>query len=206
MELRRLPAIPPCGRGINSCTPNRESDSMTTMEQGGKGTGSLSPGAGEAPEVMPVAGYLKAARTELRSGRLREAYYVMSAACASYPDHPLILSYFGWLQAVVEKRPRSGVTYCRRAVANFRTADPQIAGTVYPVLYLNLGRTLLLSGRKKEAVDTFGKGLIYDRSHRDLRKEISALGIRKRPVFPFLSRSNPINKLFGKLRSGRTVH
>ena len=156
--------------------------------------------------IIPVAGYLKAARTALRNNRLKEAYSVMFAACSAYPDHPLVLSYFGWLQAVVEKKPRSGVTFCRRAVMTFRTADQRTADTVYPVLYLNLGRTLLLSGRKKEAVESFSKGLTFDRRNCELRREMAALGIRKQPAISFLSRSNPLNRLLGRLRGGRTVH
>jgi len=151
---------------------------------------------------LPAAEYLKAARAQLRDGRLKEAYSVVLKACSAYPTHPLILSYYGWLQAVVDKKPRSGVTFCRRAFTNFKTSDPHIAGSVYPILYLNLGRTLLLSGRKKEAVDSFGRGLTYDRSHRELRKEMRLLGVRKRPVLPFLSRSNPLNRLLGKMRNG----
>ena len=154
---------------------------------------------------LPAAEYIKAARTQLRDGRLKEAYSVVLKACNAYPTHPLILSYYGWLQAVVDKKPRSGVTFCRRAFTNFKTSDPHTAGNVYPILYLNLGRTLLLAGRKKEAVESFSRGLSYDRWHRELKKEIASLGIRKRPVLPFLSRSNPLNRLLGKIRRS-TAH
>jgi hypothetical protein len=170
------------------------------MEQKGTDKGHPSAGAESVPEAIPVVRYLKAARTQLRDGRLREAYSVMFSAFSAYPEHPLILSYYGWLQAVVDKRPRNGATHCRRAVANFKTSDKHIAESVYPILYLNLGRTLLLSGRKREAVETFRKGLTYDRWHRELRKEMTALGVRKQPVLPFLSRSNPLNKVLGRLR------
>ncbi len=154
---------------------------------------------------MPATEYLKAARVQLRDGRFKEAYTIVLKACNVHPTHPLVLSYYGWLQAVVDKKPRSGVTFCRRAFTNFKTADPHAAGSVYPVLYLNLGRTLLLSGRKKEALESFGRGLSYDRCHRELKKEMNALGIRRKPVLPFLSRSNPLNKLLGKVRHG-TAH
>ncbi len=158
-----------------------------------------------APVVIPAAEYLKAARTQLRTGRPKEAYSVVLRALSAHPNHPIILSYYGWLQAVVDKKPRSGVTFCRRAFTNFQTTDQHIASSVYPILYLNLGRTLLLSGRKKEAVESFGRGLTYDRWHKDLKKEMSSLGTRKRPVLPFLSRSNPLNRLLGKLRQGRAL-
>ncbi len=158
-----------------------------------------------AQASLPVVEYLKAARTQLRDGRPKAAYAVVLKACSIYPDHPVILSYYGWLQAVVDKKPRSGVTFCRRAFTTFKTSDPHIAGSIYPVLYLNLGRTLLLAGRKQEAVESFGRGLTYDRGHRELKKEMTSLGIRKSPVLPFLSRSNPLNRLLGKFRQGRPV-
>ncbi len=170
------------------------------MEQEETGGGARSSGP-ESPPDLSVSEYLKSVRTLLRSGRRKEAYSVLLKACSVYPSHPLILSYFGWLQAVIDKKPRSGVTFCRRALASFRTRDSYIAGSVYPVLYLNLGRALLLSGRKKEAVESFGKGLAYDRWHRELKQEMTALGIRKQPILPFLSRSNPVNRLLGRLRS-----
>ncbi len=176
------------------------------MDQNRTASGHPSQGPEASSEVLPAAEYLKAARMQLRNGRAKAAYSVVLKACSVHPDHPIILSYYGWLQAVVDKKPRSGVTFCRRAFTNFKTSDPHIAGTVYPVLYLNLGRTLLLSGRKKEAVESFGRGLTYDRWHKELKKEMTSLGIRKSPVLPFLSRSNPLNRLLGKLRNTKTVH
>ena len=88
---------------------------------------------------------------------------------------------------------------CRKAIVKFKTSDPDVAKTVYPFLYLNLGRTYLLAGKKKEAVESFTKGLSYERGHYDLKKEMKALGIRKKPILSILSRANPINKLAGKL-------
>ncbi len=172
------------------------------METEGSGGGARSSEPASSPQIS-AAEYLKSVRALLRSGRRKEAYSVLLQACNVYPSHPLILSYFGWLQAVIDKKPRSGVTFCRRALTSFKTEDSYIAGSVYPVLYLNLGRTLLLSGRKKEAIESFGKGLAYDRRHRDLRKEMTALGVRKQPILSFLSRSNPLNKVLGKLRGGK---
>ena len=104
----------------------------------------------------------------------------------------------------MDKRYQSGLAACRKAFVLFKTSDPGAAGRVYPVLYVNLGRTLLLAGRKKEAVDNFQKGLNYDRANVELKKEMQALGIRKQPPLPFLSRSNPVNRLIGKLLHGNS--
>lgn len=64
--------------------------------------------------------------------------------------------------------------------------------------YLNLGRILLLSNRKAEAVKVFRKGLNYELNH-EIVNELNKLGLRKPPIIPFLKRSNPINKYLGIL-------
>jgi tetratricopeptide (TPR) repeat protein len=143
--------------------------------------------------------YIKAARARLREGNHREAYGVLQQAIADYPENALILSYFGCLQAIVDRKYRSGIDACRRALALFKAPDKYSIGVIYPILYLNLGRACLAAGRKQEAIEAFIKGLKYDRSHRELKKELVLLGIRKQPVVPFLSRSNPINKYIGML-------
>ena len=151
------------------------------------------------PAELSAVEYIKAARTHIRNGRRREAYSILLQADASYPDHPIILSYLGWLQAVVDKKHRSGLAACRKAFVLFKTSDPHSAGRIYPVLYHNLGMTFLAAGRKKEAVESFQKGLRYDRHHGELRKEMKLLGTRKKSPIAFLSRSNPLNMIIGKL-------
>lgn len=154
----------------------------------------------DSPQIKPAIECVKEARALLRSGRRKDAYSILLQAGRHYPNHPVILSYCGWLQAVVDKKHQSGLAACRKAFVFFKTSDPAAAGRVYPVLYVNLGRTLLLAGRKKEAVDNFQKGLKHDRSNVELKKEMQMLGMRKKPPLTFLSRSNPLNKLIGKLR------
>jgi hypothetical protein len=157
------------------------------------------PEQGSDSAVRPAVESIKEARALLRSGRLKEAYGVLLQASGHYPGHPVVLSYCGWLQAIVDKKHHSGLAACRRAFVLFKTSDPETAARVYPVLYLNLGRTLLLAGRKKEAVENFEKGLKHDKGNVELKKEMKALGSRKQPPVSFLSRSNPINKLIGKM-------
>lgn len=165
---------------------------MQTMEP----TGTQGP---SEPAEIPAVEYLKAARTHIRNGQRREAYGILLQADAHYPEHPIILSYLGWLQAVVDKKHRSGLAACRKAFVLFKTSDPQSAGRIYPVLYHNLGMTFLAAGRKKEAVESFQKGLRYDMHHGELKKEMKLLGTRKKPPIAFLSRSNPLNMIIGRL-------
>jgi len=145
------------------------------------------------------AEYIKSARTLLRNGQQKKAYSVLLQAMAFYPENPIILSYCGWLQAVIDKKNHSGIATCRRAFVTFKAADSHTSGIVYPILYLNLGRAFLAAGRKKDAFENFEKGLRHDRANGELKKEMQHLGMRKKPLLPFLSRSNPLNKFIGLL-------
>ncbi len=152
-----------------------------------------------ALSTAPPAEYIKAVRAHLRSGEQKLAYSLLLQAADHYPDNPLILSYYGWLAAIIDKKHKTSIATCRKAFVVFKSTNPRIMGAVYPVLYLNLGRALLAAGRRREAVESFANGLKHDRSHGDLKKEMQRVGIRKQPLVSFLSRSNPINKYIGKM-------
>jgi hypothetical protein len=64
------------------------------------------------------------------------------------------------------------------------------------LLYLNLGRIYRLSKRKGDAVKIFREGLKFE-VNQQIIDELTKIGIRKRPVIPFLRRSNPLNKYLG---------
>ncbi len=155
---------------------------------------------------VPAAEHIKAARIHLRNDRRREAYAVLLKASSAYPNHPLILSSLGWLQADIDKRYKSGLAACRKAIALFRTADRQAAERVYPFLYLNLGRAYLAAGMKKDAVESFRKGLLYGPGNAELKREMRLLGVRKTPPIEFLSRANVLNRIIGKLVRSRNSH
>jgi tetratricopeptide (TPR) repeat protein len=104
------------------------------------------------------------------------------------------LSYYGLCLAREGGNLQEGIKFCREAITlEFFNAD----------LFWNLGRALLAAGRKKEAHLTFLKGLRLQRGHSGITSELLRLGIRRKPVLPFLSRSNPLNVVLGRLfRSG----
>jgi len=68
-----------------------------------------------------------------------------------------------------------------------------------PEIYLNLGKTLLLSGRKTKALKVFKKGLTFDEANEAIKGEIKRLGKRREPVISFLPRGNVLNKVCGIL-------
>jgi tetratricopeptide (TPR) repeat protein len=149
-----------------------------------------------AEEIKP-SDYLRAVKVHLRGGEQKDAFSLLLRASVQFPDEPLILSYYGCLQAIVDKKYRSGVEACKRALVLFKEKKSSGEEVLYPVFYLNLGRAYLAAGKKKDAIDAFHKGLQYDKSNSDLRKEIRRLGMRKKPPVPFLDRANPINKYIG---------
>lgn len=172
---------------------------MKDHDPKGPGNGG-GPAPPEPPGEFKPAEYLRAVKAHLKSGRQKSAYSVLLEAVVRYPKDPLILSFYGCLQAVVDKKYQRGVDTCKKAINLFQTKETFGEEALYfPVFYLNLGRAYLAGGKKKSAVDAFTKGLKYDNSHPDLKRELRGLGIRKRPPLPFLGRSNPINKYIGML-------
>ena len=151
----------------------------------------------EQPEAAKPADYLRAVKGCLRSGKQKEAFALLQQATVRFPDEPLILSYYGCFQSLVDKKYRSGVETCKQALALLKQKKPFEEELLYPVFFLNLGRAYLAAGKKADAMESFRKGLKYDNGNGDLLKELRGLGVRKTPPVPFLDRSNPINKYIG---------
>ena len=159
--------------------------------------GEREPTSHDAAEEIKPSEYLRAVKAHLRSGKQKDAFSILLRASVQFPEEPLILSYYGWLQAIVDKKYRSGVESCKKAIALFEEKESSGERVLYPVFYLNLGRAYLAAGKKKDALDAFHRGLRYDKSNSDLRKELRGMGMRKKPLLPFLDRANPINKFIG---------
>jgi tetratricopeptide (TPR) repeat protein len=158
--------------------------------------------SGEAWETT-AAEYLYTVKTLLSRGRKMDAFDVLQYAMVKYSAHPLIISYYGWLDAAVEGRYRSGIQACLSAIDLMEKrslhGEEDNIGAFNAVLYLNLGRAYLAAGKKKEAVSAFTNGQKHNKKNADIRKELNALGTRKKLPVSFLSRSNPLNKYLGML-------
>lgn len=104
---------------------------------------------------------------------------------------PQAYSYLGYAQAKVEGDLREGLKLCRFAVTQqFYEAEH----------YLNLARAQLLANDRKEAYRTIERGLRIDATADELHAMQREMGRRRRPVLPFLGRTNPINRLLGSVR------
>ena len=166
-------------------------------KNGPKHTGGGDPAQPEEPVEITPSDYLRAVRSQLRSGKQKEAYGLLLQATVQHPDDPLILSYFGCLQAIVDKKYRSGVEACKRAIVLLKKKETFGEELIYPVFYLNLGRAYVAAKKKKDAIESLQKGLRYDNGNTYLKQELQKLGVRKQPPVPFLDRSNPINRYIG---------
>ena len=149
------------------------------------------------PDGIKPGDYLRAVKAHLRKGNQKAAFTLLQQASIQYPDDPFILSYYGCLQALVDKKYRAGVDKCKQALSMIKKESTFGEDMLYPVFYLNLGRAFLAAGKKNDALDAFKKGLRHDNSNRDILSELRGLGSRKEAPVSFLDRSNPINKYIG---------
>lgn len=162
------------------------------------GAGALVP-VGKLKETTPSE-FIQQAKGLFTKKKPKEAFLSIQQAHVRYPNDPYVLSYYGWLQAIVDKRYRSGVENCKSAVALLRQHAAKGHDARYGIVYANLGKAYVAAGKKKDAVEAFQQGLKYDSRNAELQKELQAMGKRKKPVVPFLDRSNPVNKLLGIAR------
>jgi len=143
--------------------------------------------------------YIDELQKLLRLQRYDAALRLLRNAMSEHPFNPVLLSYYGCLDAVWDKNYERGIKNCKGAIEILRKEVPIGGEAFYPMFYLNLGRAYLASGDKKNAMESFTKGLKADPEDDSLLMELRSLGPRKKKIVPFLKRSNPINKYIGIL-------
>lgn len=126
-------------------------------------------------------------------GRVEEAHGSFQKAHRLRPSDPRCLAWFGLTLIRVERNNNLGVRYCEEAVRGL--------GAGLPLTWLCLGRAFMALGYRDRAIRALQRGLDVDPAQLDLVEEIARLGVRRRPVLPFLPRSNPLNRALGRLRS-----
>jgi tetratricopeptide (TPR) repeat protein len=150
-------------------------------------------------EAKTPSDYLNEFKGLLRRKNYRNALNLLGEAMESHHNDPFILSYYGCMIAIVDKKYDEGIVTCKEALEALNKKIPFGQDFFYPSFYLNLGRAYLAAGRKDEAIDTLNRGLKTDRENSDILWELRKLGVRKKPPLPFLKRSNPVNKYMGLL-------
>jgi tetratricopeptide (TPR) repeat protein len=104
------------------------------------------------------------------------------------------LSYFGLCVALVQRKYKEAIDLCRRAIElEFYNGDH----------YANLARVYAVAGNRKKALETAENGLKTAPESELLQQVRSELGIRARPLVPFLDRGHPINVTLGQSRHAK---
>lgn len=106
-----------------------------------------------------------------------------------YGKTPVLSSYLAYCRALNGRDLDKSIELGRDALQ----ADP-----ANPEFNLNLGRVLLLAGRKEEAITVFRQGLANSLNP-DLIAQLEQLGTRKPPLFRSLARNHFLNKFAGQL-------
>jgi len=128
----------------------------------------------------------------LTSGLQMAALEQFASAYQRDPASPRLRSYYGWAVAMIERRLDRGLALCRSALRDDYDN---------PEVYHNLARVLLAFGRKSEALRYLRRGLMVDPNNALLLQEWRGLGVRRRPVLPFLSRRHLLNRWLGRMRT-----
>jgi tetratricopeptide (TPR) repeat protein len=149
-------------------------------------------------ETMKPLEYFLQVKDYLRKGKLRWAFDLLQAAVTDFPNDPTLLSYYGSLLAIFDRKYRKGIATCQKAIEKLQIKANGHWDMAYPLCYYNLGKAYRAAGKRKESLDAFNKGLSYDPGNDDIQKELRSMRVRKRrPPVPFLDRSHPLNKYLG---------
>ncbi len=127
----------------------------------------------------------------VEAGRLREAQAVFVAHLDENPGSALAHSYVGLLMFLLDGLKREGLQMCKEASRK----DPDEA-----LCHLNLARVFHAMGDRRRCIQMLHAGLKLKGGRQDLLMTFfRTIGFRRRPVIPFLSRDNLLNKHLGKL-------
>ena len=141
-------------------------------------------------ETFESREYYRSAEVSIKRCNYRRAAALLNDALKISPDNPIYLSMLGYCVGI-QGNLIAAEKMCRKAV----TQTP-----MDPVVHVNLSRVLLEQGRRKEARDELMFAYRIDNTNAPAALELSRMGVRRRPVIPFLHRNHPLNCYLGKLR------
>lgn len=106
-------------------------------------------------------------------------------------EDPHFLSGYAWLMVQMPGQEKKGLELAERMAK----AHPS-----RPFIQLNYARAMLLVGNKSEGLRLLRKLARVDSLEEQIQEMLVWLGVRRKPVIPVLSRSNPINYGLGWIR------
>lgn len=125
----------------------------------------------------------------LQQNHFAEAANAFRYAFKEHPGNPQYVSYYGLILALSEGNFHDAINFCRGAIVHSSgEAD----------YYLNLCRVYAKAGERKKALETLLEGMRFASNRSVLKGEMKRMGCRRKPVLPFLSRDNFLNKSLGK--------
>jgi tetratricopeptide (TPR) repeat protein len=133
-----------------------------------------------------VAGDAAAAAEHFQSAILIEVQYGVKRPQMRY------LSYYGLSRAIAHGATPQAIQACETAARR---------DFFNPDIILNLGRAYLLAGKMTKALAAFQRGLEIAPTHKALLAEFKKVDRRQPPPLAIVSRSHPLNKMLGKVRS-----
>jgi len=143
---------------------------------------------GAAPEALAA---FEDGLARYRGGDAVAAHALFERSHRRAPSEARIMSWYGLTLVLVEKNSNLGILYCDQAL---RIAGPEVE------LLLNQARAHLALGQRERAVRAIQRGLATTPADPALTLAQSSMGWRRRPVFPCLGRSNPLNRWLGRMR------
>ena len=121
----------------------------------------------------------------------RELLEVAKAEGRNKADLVQYQSYYALCMTMVFGPSREAIRLCERAVSKeFYNPD----------MYYNLGIVYWRCRKKGPAFRILHRGLGLKNNHRRIQTALDRFDQRKKVLFPFLSRQNPINRWFGRIR------
>lgn len=120
---------------------------------------------------------------------LSEAYRLLQGDPAKFS--PVALSSYGVCLAKRKGRIKEAAEFCQLAIER---------EFYNPEHYANMAKVWIQGRARRKAVDAIERGLQIDPGNKGLKKLREEIGIRRRPVIPFLHRDNPLNITLGRMR------
>ena len=146
---------------------------------------------GTTEPTAGAGGALEDGKAAFAARDVGEAHHAFERAHRRDPRDPHAMSWYGLTLVLVERNSNLGVTLCDQAL---RAAGPD------PDLLLNQARLHLALNQRERSVRAILRGLeLWPRDARFAAAR-DAIGIRRPPVFGFLSRKNPLNRVIGRIR------
>lgn len=128
----------------------------------------------------------------LREGNPEAAMQQLRPAFEEYPAHAQLRSHYGLALGLARRRYHEALQLCQSA-AKQEHFDP--------AHYLNVARLHLAYGFRAEALRCVRRAQMIDPVSPEAAALVERLGLRSRPVLPFLPRPHLLNRWLGAARA-----